>query len=130
MTLGAAVLVLLGGFLGGFARFAVSGLVGARVGELFPWGTLVVNVAGAFLIGLLAGLGSLAGGAFAGPLVRDFLIVGFCGGFTTVSSFALQTLFLGLDGEERAATLNIVVSAGLCLAAVAAGFWTAGAVAS
>ena len=117
----AAVLaVLAGGFLGGVARFGLSGLVAARVGELFPWGTLVVNVTGAFLIGIFAGLsGSL------GPLARDFLTVGFCGGYTTVSSFALQTLALGLDGEGRGALLTVLGSAGLSLAAVALGYWVA-----
>jgi CrcB protein len=117
----AAVLaVLAGGFLGGLARFGLSGLVASRVGELFPWGTLAVNVLGAFLIGVFAGLA-----ADLGPLARDFLIVGFCGGFTTVSSFALQTLALGLDGETRAALLNIAASTALSLLAVAAGYWLA-----
>lgn len=117
----AAVLaVLLGGFLGGLARSGLSGLVAARAGGRFPWGTLAVNVSGCGLIGVLAGLG-----ATLGPLARDFLVVGFCGGYTTVSSFALQTLVLGRDGEGRAALVNVAASTGLCLAAVALGFWAA-----
>ena len=129
MSVEAALSVLLGGFLGGIARFYVSGLVGRRVGELFPWGTFAVNVSGCFAIGLLAGLAQSAGGVFAAPLVRDFLIVGFCGGYTTVSSFALQTLALGQDGETRAAVLNVLGSTAACLAAVAAGVGIAGTLA-
>ena len=128
MTLAAALLVLAGGFCGGMARFFVSGRVGARIGEVFPWGTLVVNVAGAFLIGLLFALGQGAGGVFAGLWVRDFLIVGFCGGFTTVSSFALQTVALAADGESRPALFNILGSAGLSLVAVALGVWVGPAI--
>lgn len=115
----------MGGFLGGAARFFVSGVVARRIGETFPWGTFTVNVAGAFLIGMLAGLLQMTNGAFAGPVARDFLMVGFCGGFTTVSSFSLQTLNLAQDGEHGAAGLNIVLSAGFSLLAVALGFLAA-----
>ena len=115
---------MLGGFLGGIARFYLSGRLGLQFGERFPWGTLGVNVTGCFAIGLLAGVAE-AGGALASPLMRDFLIVGFCGGYTTVSSFALQTLDLGRDGENRAALLNIAATTLLCLLAVAAGSATA-----
>jgi len=119
-----ALLVLLGGFLGGTARYFVSGLVARCVGSAFPWGTLAVNTAGASLIGVLAGL-LQAGGATAGHVLRDFLMVGFCGGFTTVSSFSLQTLDLAREGEHGAAALNIVLSAGLSLLAAALGFLAA-----
>lgn len=125
MSLAACALVLVGGFLGGMLRFFVSGLVGRRVGETFPWGTLVVNVSGALAIGAFAGLARAAGGLFAGDLFRDFVFVGLLGGYTTVSSFCLQTLNLSLGGENRAAFTNIILSAVLCVAAVAAGFWSA-----
>lgn len=115
------LLVMLGGFFGGTGRFFVSGAVGRRIGETFPWGTLVVNVSGAACIGLLAGLAATAGGAFASPYFRDFFIVGFCGGYTTVSSFCLQTLSLGQDGQSGLALLNIAMSTASCLLAVAAG---------
>ncbi|MBN8943488.1 MAG: fluoride efflux transporter CrcB [Rhizobiales bacterium] len=124
MSVAACFLVLVGGFLGGVSRFALSGIVGRRVGETFPWGTLAVNVSGAFLIGVTAGLARFHGGVFAGDLFRDFVVVGVLGGYTTVSSFCLQTLNLALAGERRHAVFNIALSAGLCVAAVAVGFWT------
>lgn len=126
MTAAALLAVLGGGFLGGLCRFWLSGFVGTRVGELFPWGTLAVNVTGAFVIGLLAGIADRGGSFLASPLAQDLLITGFCGGYTTVSSFALQTVALGLDGEIRPALANIAGSAGLCLLAVAAGATLAG----
>lgn len=122
MTLQACIVVLLGGFFGGICRFLVSGLIGRTVGETFPWGTLVVNISGAMLVGLFAGAAKSLGGAFASDLLRDFIVVGIFGGYTTVSSFALQTMNLALDGEPRHAVLNIIASTVLCLAAVAAGY--------
>jgi CrcB protein len=122
MTFQACALVLLGGFFGGIARFFISGFVGRRVGETFPWGTLVVNVSGALVIGALAGLARARGGVFAGEMFRDLAFVGFLGGYTTVSSFSLQTLNLALDGQNLQAALYTVLSAGLCVAAVGSGF--------
>jgi len=122
MTLQGCTLVLLGGFFGGIARFFVSGFVGRRIGETFPWGTLVVNVSGACVIGILAGLAQSRGGIFSGEMFRDLAFVGFLGGYTTVSSFCLQTLNLALDGEGLQAALSAILSAGLCIAAVGAGF--------
>ncbi|AZO58746.1 MAG: fluoride efflux transporter CrcB [Mesorhizobium sp.] len=124
MSLAACALVLIGGFLGGVSRFFLSGLVGRSVGETFPWGTLVVNVSGALAIGAFAGAARAVGGIFSAELVRDLIVVGLFGGYTTVSSFCLQTLNLALDGERRLAALNIVASAALCVLAVAFGFWT------
>ena len=124
MSIEACVLVLTGGFLGGVARFWLSGFVGRRIGETFPWGTFVVNVSGAFLIGICAGLGRYAGGFLTGAMFRDFVVVGILGGYTTVSSFALQSLNLALAGEHGHAAFNVVASSFLCLAAVGAGFWT------
>jgi fluoride exporter len=125
MTLESCALVLLGGFFGGISRFFVSGFVGRRIGETFPWGTLVVNVSGALVIGALAGLARSLGGIFSGEMFRDLAFVGFLGGYTTVSSFCLQTLNLALDGEGLQAALNAILSAGLCIAAVGAGFLVA-----
>jgi CrcB protein len=122
MTLEGCALVLLGGFFGGISRFFVSGFVGRWIGETFPWGTLIVNVSGALAIGILAGLARSRGGIFAGETFRDLAFVGFLGGYTTVSSFCLQTLNLALDGEGLQAALNAILSASLCIAAVGAGF--------
>lgn len=117
-----AVMVLAGGFFGGMLRFAVSGAVARRVGEVFPWGTLSVNVAGALAAGALAAAARHSGGIVDVEPVRDLVVVGFLGGFTTVSSFSLQTLTLMLDGEVVRGVMNVLLSAGLCMAAVASGF--------
>jgi len=123
MTLAACALVLIGGFFGGISRFFLSGVVGRGVGETFPWGTLLVNVSGALAIGAFAGAARSVGGVFASDLFRDLIVVGLFGGYTTVSSFCLQTLNLGLDGEGRLAAFNVVASSVLCVLSVALGFW-------
>jgi fluoride exporter len=113
--------VIIGSGLGGMARYGVSGGVARRIGETFPWGTLAVNVLGSFVIGLFAGLVA-PGGALGGErMAGAFVMTGFCGGYTTFSSFSLQTLNLARDGEWRRALANIVASTALCLLAVWAG---------
>lgn len=116
------LLASFGSALGGIARYGLSGWVARRWGERFPAGTLAVNVAGAFAIGLVAFLPWEE--ILSAPLVesaRAFLMAGILGGFTTVSSFSLQTLVLLQEGEGRKAAGNIVLSVVLCLVAVAAG---------
>ncbi|OEI84635.1 fluoride efflux transporter CrcB [Brucella sp. BO3] len=122
MSVEASILVLVGGFIGGVMRFFLSGYVGRRIGETFPWGTFVVNVSGAFFIGMAAGLGARLGGIFSTTIFHEFIMVGLLGGYTTVSSFCLQSVNLMLDGEQRQALFNIVASALLCVLAVAAGY--------
>jgi len=115
------VWVIIGSALGGVARYAISGAVARRVGETFPWGTLAVNVSGSFVIGWFAALVA-PGGALAGErMAGAFVMVGLCGGYTTFSSFSLQTLNLARDGEYPGALANIAASALLCLLAVWAG---------
>jgi CrcB protein len=126
MGLVACALVMVGGAIGGIARFAVSTLVGRQLGEAFPWGTFIVNVSGALLIGVLAGLARKAGGLFAEDLFRDFVVVGICGGYTTVSSFALQSVTLALEDERASAIFYVALSAAACVGAVACGFALAG----
>src|SRR6516164_9626703 len=91
--------VALGSVLGAIARYFVSGFVARRVGETFPWGTLIINVSGAFLIGLFGGLAENSASIFASPGPWLFAVTGFLGAYTTVSSFSLQTLTLARDGE-------------------------------
>jgi CrcB protein len=114
--------VALGSVFGGMARFLISGVVARRVGETFPWGTIIVNVSGALAIGVLGGLASTGQGIFATPNPWLFAVTGFLGCYTTVSSFSLQTLSLARNGETKRAAGNALLSVLLCLAAVALGF--------
>ncbi len=108
----------LGSALGGIARYAVSGLVAGWFGETFPYGTLTVNVLGSFGIGLFAALTAPDGRLLVDPSIRQFTMVGLFGGFTTFSSFSLQTLALVQDGEWPAAAANVVASVVACLIGV------------
>ena len=110
--------VALGGALGTVARFWCSGLTARLVGETFPWGTMLVNVVGSFIIGFAATSMGPDGRMFAGTTARQFVMAGLCGGYTTFSSFSLQTLNLLQDGEWLAAGLNVVLSVTLCFIAV------------
>jgi CrcB protein len=118
----AVALVILGSALGGMARWGVSGFVATRIGETFPWGTLAVNASGSFVIGAAAALSAAHGKLPGSPALRDFVIIGLCGGYTTFSSFSLQTLNLARDGEWGRAAGNIIASVALCLLAVWAGY--------
>ena len=86
--------VALGGALGSVLRFGLNGLISARFGETFPWGTLIINVTGSFLIGVFAAFADPDGRYLVSPGLRQFLMMGVCGGYTTFSSFSLQTLNL------------------------------------
>lgn len=109
--------VMLGGAIGTGARFWLSGVIAARYGETFPLGTLVVNVTGCFLVGVLATVVDPAGRFLVAPGTRQFLLLGICGGYTTFSSFSLQTLDLVRDGDWLRASLNVSFSLILCLLA-------------
>ncbi|MBI3446267.1 MAG: fluoride efflux transporter CrcB [Magnetospirillum sp.] len=111
-------LIALGSAIGGMARYWLSGVVATGFGGSFPWGTLVVNVTGSALIGLFATLTSVDGRVFVPAEWRTFFMVGICGGYTTFSSFSLQSLALAQDGEWLAAGMNVMLSVALCLVAV------------
>ncbi len=110
--------VAVGSAVGGAARWGLSGLVARSFGETFPWGTLIVNVSGSFLIGLFATVTGPDGRLLVSPVTRQLVMPGFFGGFTTFSSFSLQTLSLAQDGEWSWAAANVVFSVVLCLAGV------------
>ncbi len=113
----------IGSALGGVGRFWIAGLVGQRLGDAFPWGTILVNVSGSLAIGFLAALAGAEGRAHPklSPLAAQFFMVGVCGGYTTFSSFSLQTLKLIQAGSLSQAGANIALSVIACLAAVWAG---------
>ena len=106
------LLVLLGSALGGAGRYLCSGLVARRFGETFPWGTFFVNVVGSFVIGFFYELTA------ADTPAHEFIMVGICGGFTTFSSFSLQTLTLIQEGELLRANANVAGSVIACVIAV------------
>jgi len=113
--------VALGSALGGVARFLASVLVAERLGDSFPWGTLLVNLTGSFLIGLLASLALPDGRPLLGPSARLLLMTGVLGGYTTFSALSLQTLQLLQAGQPARAGLYVAASVALCLLAVWAG---------
>jgi CrcB protein len=115
------VAVGIGSGIGAVARHLCSlGLI-AALGHGFPWGTLAVNVVGSFVIGLYATFTEPDGRLFARPATRQFVLAGFCGGFTTFSIFSLETLRLAEDGRPKLAMTYVVVSVVLWLVAVWAG---------
>ncbi len=114
-------LIALGGAIGSVARAWIGTAMLAFAGPSFPWGTILINVAGSFAIGLFGTL-TATDGRFAVPAdARAFVMVGLCGGFTTFSSFSLQTLDLLRDGRPGQALANVALSVLLCLGGVVAG---------
>ena len=113
--------IALGGAIGSVARYAVSSSVARATHEVFPWGTLTANISGCFVIGLFAVLTGPDGRIPASPDVRQFVMVGICGGYTTFSSFSLQTLDLLRSSNLTRAAINVAVSVVLCVSAVALG---------
>jgi CrcB protein len=118
MTLGLFLVVAAGGLVGAPARYLLDQAVTRRAGSRLPWGTLVINLSGSLLLGFLAGL-ALAG--HLPPDVKALLGTGFCGAYTTYSTFTFETVRLLEDGRLLDAAVNILVSVGAGLAAAAAG---------
>ena len=114
------LLVAVGGAVGAMGRYGVGLWARARFGTDFPWGTFVVNVAGSLLLGFLMGL------ALSGRLdrhVRSVLATGFCGAFTTFSTFSFETLGMMREGKMLRAGANLGVSVALGLVAAMLGLW-------
>lgn len=113
------LLVCIGSFFGGGARYLLGKVVQSLVAVSFPWGTMAVNVVGCFLIGLLSGLSI---GGHVSPTTKLVLVTGFCGGFTTFSTFMNENLLLGRDGAMLSAALYTLLSLALGLIAVIIGY--------
>ncbi len=107
--------VAIGSALGGISRYWLSGFVASTIGETFPWGTLIINIIGSFVIGFFATFTGPDGRIIVPSDTRIFVMVGICGGFTTFSSFSLQTLNLARDGDFLRAGTYILLSVALCL---------------
>jgi CrcB protein len=112
--------VALGGALGSVTRFWVNGLISEKLGATFPWGTITINVTGSFVIGIIGAL-AIPEGRMDSPsrqFATQFVMIGICGGYTTFSSFSLQTLNLLRDREWLYAGGNVILSVTLCMIAV------------
>lgn len=114
--------VAAGGAIGSVARAAMTFGVARLTGPVFPWGTIAINVIGSFVISFFGSLTLPDGRIPAHPGWRAFVMVGICGGFTTFSSFSLQTLELAREGRPVQAAANVVLSVLLCLLSVGAGY--------
>jgi fluoride exporter len=114
------ILIGIAGLTGTLLRYLVSGFVARHYGETFPWGTMVVNIVGCLVAGAVFNLTEER--FLVNPMLRTLILIGLLGGFTTFSSYGLQTFTLMRDGEFGLATLNVAVSNVLGLLMVWAGY--------
>ncbi len=114
------LVVLVGGGIGALARYWLGGWIQNAAGADFPWGTLAINVSGSLLLALLY---ALLEGSRARPEWRAFLGIGFCGGYTTFSTFSYEAFRLLQDGQWRRAAAYMLGSLVLALAGTFAGFY-------
>ena len=124
----AYVLIAIGSALGGMGRYFVSGVVTTLTAGTFPYGTMLVNISGCLVIGFFATLTGPDGRWLVGTPARQFVMIGLCGGYTTFSSFSLETLYLARAGEWMSATANAAGSVVLCMLSVWLGFIAATAI--
>ena len=120
--------VAVGSVIGGLSRFWLSEAFSAWLGSAFPWGTIFINITGSFVIGFFGTLTGPNGRFIVAPVVRQFVMIGICGGYTTFSSFSLQTLNLAQEGTFGQAGINVGLSVVLCLVAVWLGAMAASAI--
>ena len=114
------VLLLVGGALVSLSRYLVSGITHKYISGTFPWGTLMVNATGALIIGICWGLFELKD---ISPQTRMFVFIGFLGGYTTFSTFALETMNLVRDGDIKRAAFNMLANNLLAIVLVFAGYF-------
>jgi CrcB protein len=123
------LIIGVGGALGSMARFGVASLIDAMVrkgGPPYFLGTMLVNITGCFLIGFIFSISATEGRYYLSPLQRQFIMIGILGGYTTFSSFTLQSLLLAQDGQWFQAAVNVLGSVVLCLIGVWLGAMLAG----
>jgi CrcB protein len=114
------IAVLIGGALGSICRFALSRWIqGLTQNQFFPWGIFCVNLLGSFLMGVLFGI--LVEQLNPGPILRAGIFIGILGGFTTFSSFSMDTITLLYSGAYGVAAIYVIMSVGLCILATALG---------
>lgn len=111
-------LLVLGGAVGAPARYLVDGLVQSRARGVFPWGTFVINISGSFVLGVVTGAALYHG---LGPLPKTAVGTGFCGAYTTFSTFSYETVRLLEEGSVATASFNAIASVVVGLAAAAGG---------
>jgi CrcB protein len=116
------VWVAIGGALGSMFRYWCSDMAARLMGETFPWGTVGVNIFGSFIIGAMAAISATDSRFLISADMRIFVMVGICGGYTTFSSFSLQTLNLLRESEWALAAVNIGASVIFCMLAVWIGY--------
>ncbi|MDR3575976.1 MAG: fluoride efflux transporter CrcB [Anaerolineaceae bacterium] len=123
-----SIWVAIGSAIGGVSRFWLAEAFAAWLGTDFPWGTVVVNITGCFLIGFFSALTGPDGRILVSTTTRQFVMIGICGGYTTFSSFSLQTLNMAQKGDWSQAGLHIGISMIFCLLAVWMGSVAAAAI--
>jgi CrcB protein len=117
--------VAVGGALGSVARYWMAVAVARMAGDAFPWGTLLINITGSFVIAYFGTMTSPGGARPASIEMRLFVMVGLCGGYTTFSAFSMQTIELLRGGEAGRAIAYIIASVALCLTGTVLGFYAA-----
>lgn len=120
-------MIALGAAVGGVLRYGSAGLLARIAGETFPWGTLAVNILGSAVLGFFATLTAPEGRLLVPVSTRLMVTVGICGGFTTFSTFSMETMALVLDRQYMRAGLNVGGTVVLCLIGVWCGYALASA---